>query len=783
MISNQGSVVVDLRCLQDPNYIHRGVGRHALALLRNAPHSQRIVGLTDPMLPPVLPEAREAVDVVYANAYAASASGMPRHPPVGFVMLSPMTHDPLFSARLLSDPTLLRAAVVHDFIPHRLPDRYLPTATDRLGYAIAMRWLGRCNLFLSNSRSSADDLIALLGVAESAVTVTGCSLDPVFEPRTLAPPYQPRHVLVVGGGDPRKNPDVVISAHARSRVMQDGVGIPLVVAGNYTENDALAFRAIATAAGGRAALIEVPGHVSDDRLLELYRKAIALVVSSRDEGFSIPLIEGMAAGVPCLASNIRVHAELVKDPDCRFLPNDYATLCSQLEQVVMDAAWREGVLARQSEVWPNFRAQAVADRFWGAVARRLELRPANILRGHRPRVALLSPLPPDRSGVADYTAATCGELGRLVDLHIFSETPQAIRPRNTASIRPLSALPSLTAGFDRVIGVIGNSHFHTNIFEILRRYGGACIAHDARMLGFYRTLLGKERALAVASGELGRLVSESELNVWLGDEAKLEALFLGEIAESAAPTIVHSLVTARMFKDRYGVPAAYLPFSIYRPWAPEELTRDRRAKARLRLGLVSGEIVIVTFGFVHVSKAPEECVWALKLLRDCGIPARLHFVGAFEEVNVPGLRPLVANLELSEHVLLANGYVSDQTYRDYLVGADLAVQLRTYDLGGLSGALLDCAAAGLPTVTNASLAEAVGVPDYVRRIPNSLSPSLLAEALADLLAVGLAAERPEPLRRAYSEERHIHTYARGLCHSLALEVSPPEAVNRAQAAA
>ena len=343
---------------------------------------------------------------------------------------------------------------------------------------------------------------------------------------------------------------------------------------------------------------------------------------------------------------------------------------------------------------------------------------AHILRGRRPRVALLSPLPPDRSGVADYTAATCAELGKLVDLHLFSETPRH-RPRNVASVRPLSALPSLTAGFDRVIGVVGNSHFHTKIFNILSRYGGACIAHDARMLGFYRVLLGTERALAVASKELGRPVAEAELNSWLADEGKLEALFLGEIAESAAPTIVHSPVTARMFKDRYGVPAVYLPFSIYRPWAPEELTQDRRAEARLRLGVAPGEIVIVTFGYVHVSKAPEECVWALKLLRDWGIPASLHFVGAFKEVDasVPGLRPLVADLELGEHVRLADSYVSEQTYRDYLLGADLAVQLRTYGLGGLSGALLDCAAAGLPTVTNAALAEAVGVPDYIRSDP------------------------------------------------------------------
>ena len=40
-----------------------------------------------------------------------------------------------------------------------------------------------------------------------------------------------------------------------------------------------------------------------------------------------------------------------------------------------------------------------------------------------------------------------------------------------------------------------------------------------------------EQALSVASKELGRPVAEAELNSWLADEGKLEALFLGEIAE------------------------------------------------------------------------------------------------------------------------------------------------------------------------------------------------------------------------------------------------------------
>jgi glycosyltransferase involved in cell wall biosynthesis len=775
--NGSSSIILDLRCLQDPNYARRGVGRHALAMLKHAPRHMRLIGLTDPSLPALLPEARDAIGSVQVNAYAAAAAG----PSAGFVMMSPMTHDPIFCVRLMSDPSLLRAAIVYDFIPRRIPERYLPGPTERLGYAVALRWLARCHLFLPISRSTADDLVALLGVMESAVVVTGCPIDPSFE--RLSPASArgtPRHLLVVGGGDPRKNPEVVIRAHARSPIMQTRGGIPLVVGGGYSSEDAKAFRALAAANGGRPELVEVPGHIPESGLIELYGQALAVICSSHDEGFSIPIIEAMAAGIPCLASDIPAHAELVSDPECRFPADDDLALRPKLERAVGNKYWRAAVLTRQAGVWPGFRAQTVAARFWDAVLRRLDPPAPAVRRGHRPRVALLTPLPPDRSGVADYTAATCVQLGRLVDLHVFTESTQPTPLPNVATIRPLGALPHLNPGFDRLISVVGNSHFHLRIFEMLLRYGGACIAHDARMLGFYRILLGQERALAVASRELGRMVGEAELNVWLGDEGRLEALFLGEIAESATPAIVHSRITATMFPDRYGVSPAYLPFSIYRPWAAAELTPVCRALARARLGIEPGEVAIATFGFVHQSKAPSECVWALDALRSWGIPATLSFVGGTEQQgNFGALRALVAQLGLIDRVRFMDGYVPEQTYRDYLVGADLAVQLRTYSVGGLSGALLDCAAAGLPTVTNQSLGDAVGVPLYISCVPDALSPLLLAEALADLLARGLATERPEAARRTYSDQRSLARYATGLCEALALEPPLPASPSRA----
>jgi glycosyltransferase involved in cell wall biosynthesis len=308
---------------------------------------------------------------------------------------------------------------------------------------------------------------------------------------------------------------------------------------------------------------------------------------------------------------------------------------------------------------------------------------------------------------------------------------------------------------------------------MLMRFGGACIAHDARMLGFYCILLGHERALSVASKELGRPVTEAEMNLWLGDESKMPVLFLSEIAVCSAPTIIHSAITAREFEALYGVAPSYLPFSIYRPWSPKELAPACRKAARDRLGLATDEVVVATFGFVQASKAPVECVWVLDLLRSWGIPASLHFVGTFDAKVPPmaDLRRLMSDLGLEAHVRLFEDYVSEQVYRDYLLAADVGLQLRKVGFGSISGALMDCAAAGLPTVANTSLAMALGVPEYVHSVPDMFSPVLVAEALADLLTSGLAGERPEHPFRAYSAQRSAANYARGLCRALMLDIS------------
>lgn len=66
-------------------------------------------------------------------------------------------------------------------------------------------------------------------------------------------------------------------------------------------------------------------------------------------------------------------------------------------------------------------------------------------------------------------------------------------------------------------------------------------------------------------------------------------------------------------------------------------------------------------------------------------------------------------------------------YETFLIASDFAIQLRTFGFGGLSGAVLDCISAGIPTVVNNDLAESTNSPDYILRINDHISALLIAE--------------------------------------------------------
>jgi glycosyltransferase involved in cell wall biosynthesis len=258
------SLIIDMRCLQDPNYAERGIGNHARCIIASAPAP--FTAIIDPHLPP-LPKSLAAL-----AAQTVPHAYIPDIPPGAiFLNPSPMSPDQNFITPILINPGITKAACVYDFIPFDDRKNYLAHPISRLEYFAAMALLKRYHFFHPISEDTDTRLRALYGDIRSRVT--GVALPPWIQELI---PETPHHILMVGGDDARKNPEILARAHAGSDILHR---LPLVIGGHYSPATQNRLKTITN--------VELPGRLPNAGMRTLYAQALCVVTPSRAEGFSI----------------------------------------------------------------------------------------------------------------------------------------------------------------------------------------------------------------------------------------------------------------------------------------------------------------------------------------------------------------------------------------------------------------------------------------------------------------------------------------------------------------
>ena len=545
----------------------------------------------------------------------------------------------------------------------------------------------------------------------------------------------------------------MIRAHAASAALQAG-GIRLRFAAIHDAATRTRLAALHTANGGTPALLEFAAVLDEAALAQAYARALLVVAPSRAEGFSLPVIEAMAQGTPVLAADEPAQAELIISAADRFAPDDADALRLAMEALILDPARWQATAARQSGIWRNFTPQAVAARFWQPFA---ELPVPAIMHGAKPRIALLSPLPPAPSGCADHSAALLAALAPIAGVTAFTGTKAAVLPAGIIHGGPADPSVMRSKRFDAVIAVIGNTKLHRTEALLLRDHGGAAIVHDARLGGLYRSGFGDAAALGLAIAELARPVTYEQLDAWEADHQTMPLRFLGEIAAAASPMIVHAASTARWIASHHGIAPRFLPFPPYRLPDPASLTKAGRLAARQRLGISLDSKLIVSLGHIQPDKAPELLLSAAAILRPA-MPLTVVFAGATGADLATSLRSLATSLGFDQrNLILHRDMVPEATYRDYLAAADCAVQLRRAPSGSISGALMDAIASGLPCVASATLTDAIMPPSYVCPVPDDAAPEAVAAACRCALSQERAAAHSQ--RTRFLAQRSMARYA------------------------
>ncbi len=180
------------------------------------------------------------------------------------------------------------------------------------------------------------------------------------------------HLLFVGTLTPRKNVSGLIDAYARLAERNPDAP-PLVLAGAMPEGPAPDWRARCDAPP-LAGRIRLTGYVDRETRDTLYAGARALVLASFEEGFGLPVLEAMAAGVPVVASSRGALPEVVDDAGLLVDPDDGEALTVALERIVADDALAERCVKQGYERVRGFTweasARALREAYRQAVASR-----------------------------------------------------------------------------------------------------------------------------------------------------------------------------------------------------------------------------------------------------------------------------------------------------------------------------------------------------------------------------------------------------------------------------
>ena len=782
------NVYVDIRCLQDTRFAFRGVGYHTAVLLSAAkeylPRDSQLVGLTTP----TIGELHSSFIKLFDSIETVFASPRP-FGPSAFIQMSPMTHDPTQAARLIGRPSVFSATVVYDFIPFDMPDRYLADSKSAEDYAVQLGWLQSYDHFFPISEYSGKRLVEICSISKDRLNTTGVALRPEFEtkmkcgsslsPVCLNTKLPKDYVICVAGADKRKNVELLLESHAK---LPEDVDLHLIVVGSYGESQIDSLVQIHRSHGGAPRRLHFLKGLSDAELTFAYSQAAVAVCCSEIEGFSLPVIEAMACQCPVLVSEIEAHRELVTISDAFFGVHDVGRLTSLIAAVAKKPALRERILKSQAETSQRFSAKQVCDRFWKPIAagmRKIETQVRKAPRRRllsRPKIAILTPFPPDASGVADYTRRTVQALGKIADVDVYTKTKNPTPTVEVQNFFQMSEVPYASGQYDNVMTVVGNSHFHIEIIELQQAHGGPCLIHDNRLAELYNWWKGEDYLVKMASKHLGRKVKGGEVQHWMSNPGDLPSMFFGELIDTASPLIVHSRgIQAQCFKE-HGVKPAYLPFCCYREFNVDDLTSKGKLAARAALGIGPEEFVVISLGIVGPSKGPFQCIDAVARVIKSGINAHFYFVGSAGNLETQ-LRMHANSLHVVDNVHFCGEWVSEMDYYRYVIAADMAIQLRNHFFGGLSGAMLDCIGSGLTTVANDDLASALESPASVVRIGDALSPLELLDAILGIYQSQSYRDRLKPSRERYVKEHSFERYAVQLLDVLGLSCSTDSRFN------
>lgn len=358
----------------------------------------------------------------------------------------------------------------------------------------------------------------------------------------------------------------------------------------------------------------------------------------------------------------------------------------------------------------------------------------------------VSPLPPVRSGIADYSLDLLPHLCRRADVRVMRLPGQPVDAALAERWRPIDAVRTGEGG-RLPLYQMGNNPYHEAVWDLALERPGVLVLHDVLLhhLLMHRTLGQRvwepyEEEMEFAHGWIGRYAGRMRA-MSLEDDASLFSLpahrrLLGR----QRGLLVHSRWAAETIRDDQRLAEGpelrvkTIPMGIPLP-APA--SREQGLALRRRFGVPAEAPVLGSFGFQTPIKRTSSVIAALADAR----LARVHLLVVGEASPGLDLTEEARRAGVADRVHVT-GFVPFEDFEASVAACNLCLNLRYPTAGETSASLLRVLALGRAAVVS-DFAQFDELPSEVAvRVPlGDDEPAALAVAVAALLA------SPESLRR------------------------------------
>ena len=769
-------IVIDMQGAQSTGSWNRGIGRytmsiaseivrsrgeHEVLLVLNGAFSESVARIRA-SFSEFLPQSSILVwnsPTPMARAVSANDTGrqwgeliregflLSLHPDIVLVssLFEGFIDDAVSSIKLIQSDIIV-SVILYDLIPLIQCDRYLENPLMKEWYLDKVEHLRRADLWLAISDSSRKEGVEHLHLPPEQCINISTDADKCFSKLSISAEAEQdlrqkyrldrNFLMYTGGIDHRKNIEGLIRAYAmlgsdlRARHQ-------LAIVCSAQEESRRRLLKLAKEQGLQADELILTGFVPEQDLIYLYNLCTLFIFPSRHEGFGLPALEAMRCGAPVIASNTSSLPEVVGLSEALFDPFSDSEIAKAMERVLSNTSLRQKLITYGAHQVTKFSWRESARRALVAMeakfAEHKVERASNHRISNRPLLAYISPLPPERSGIADYSAELIPALSTFYEIEVVVTQAYVADPWITANyaIRNVEWFLANSHRFNRVLYHFGNSSFHQHMFGLLKEVPGVVVLHDFYLSGILHYMDVHGYAPGIFSHALFRshgypgLVDKAHCN----DVCDIVMNYPcgQEVVEDSLGTIVHSSHALKLASQWYGLENNELAMI---PLLRASVSQYDKAQARAALGLSPADFVVCSFGIIGPTKLNDRLLraWFDSDLANA-VDCRLIFVGEC----LPGDYGSQLLLSFKRHPngsrVSITGWLQQESYRHYLAAADLAVQLRSQSRGETSAAALDCMNYGLPTIVNANGSMADLLDDTVFMLPDVFSDQDLVDAL------------------------------------------------------